>query len=49
MYEPFPGNYVWNLSINLALCMGGSIGEMETANARIRAAAFRATSSADWT
>jgi alpha-beta hydrolase superfamily lysophospholipase len=39
MYEPFPGNYVWNLSINLALCMGGSIGEMETANARIRAAA----------
>jgi dienelactone hydrolase len=38
MYEPFPGNYVWNLSINLALCMGGSIGEMETANARIRAA-----------
>ena len=39
MYEPFPGNYVWNLSTNLALCMGGSIGEMETANARIRAAA----------
>jgi hypothetical protein len=39
MYEPFPGNYVWNLSINLALCMGGSIGEMETANQRIRAAA----------
>jgi alpha-beta hydrolase superfamily lysophospholipase len=39
MYEPFPGNYVWNLSINLALCMGGAIGEMEAANTRIRAAA----------
>jgi dienelactone hydrolase len=39
MYEPFPGNYVWNLSVNLALCMGGSIGEMEIANAGIRAAA----------
>jgi dienelactone hydrolase len=39
MYEPFPGNYVWNLSVNLALCMGGAIGEIETANARLRTAA----------
>jgi dienelactone hydrolase len=39
MYEPFPGNYVWNLSVNLAICMGGAIGELETANAQIRAAA----------
>jgi dienelactone hydrolase len=39
MYEPFPGNYVWNLSVNLALCMGGAIGEMDGANMRIRAAA----------
>jgi dienelactone hydrolase len=39
MYEPFPGNYVWNLSVNLALCMGGAMGEMDGANMRIRAAA----------
>ena len=39
MYEPFPGNYVWNLSVNLALCMGGAMGEMDAANARVRAAA----------
>jgi len=39
MYEPFPGNYVWNLSVNLALCMGGAMGEMDGANTRIRAAA----------
>lgn len=32
MFEPFPTNYVWNLSINLALEMGGSIGEIDTAN-----------------
>jgi len=39
MYEPFPKNYAWNLSVNLALCMGGAIGEIEVANARIRDAA----------
>jgi dienelactone hydrolase len=32
MFEPFPTNYVWNLSINLALEMGGAIGEIDTAN-----------------
>ncbi len=32
MYEPFPGNYVWNLSVNLAVCMGGAIGEIDAAN-----------------
>lgn len=36
MYEPFPGNYVWNLSVNLALCMGGAIGEIEQANELVR-------------
>lgn len=36
MYEPFPGNYVWNLSVNIAIAMGGAIGEMETANAQVR-------------
>jgi len=23
VFEPFPGNYVWNLSVNLAICMVG--------------------------
>jgi pimeloyl-ACP methyl ester carboxylesterase len=36
MFEPFPGNYVWNLSVNLALAMGGAIGEVETANDAVR-------------
>ena len=39
VFEPFPGNYVWNLSVNLAICMGGSIGEMDIANAQVRAIA----------
>lgn len=39
MFEPFPGNYVWNLSVNLALCMGGAIGEMDRANEKVRAIA----------
>ena len=39
VFEPFPGNYVWNLSVNLAICMGGSIGEMDIANAQLRAIA----------
>lgn len=29
MFEPFPGNYVWNLSINLALAQGAAIGEID--------------------
>ena len=29
MFEYFPGNYVWNLSINLALEMGAKIGEID--------------------
>jgi esterase/lipase len=29
MLEYFPSNYVWNLSTNLALGMGGSIGEID--------------------
>lgn len=36
MYEPFPGNYVWNLSVNLALAMGAQIGEVDAANAQVR-------------
>jgi dienelactone hydrolase len=39
MYEPFPGNYVWNLSVNICLGMGGAMGEIDKANAEIRAIA----------
>ncbi|MBY8861414.1 hypothetical protein K7711_33410 [Nocardia sp. CA2R105] len=31
MFEIFPGNYVWNLSINLALAQGAAIGEIDEA------------------
>jgi pimeloyl-ACP methyl ester carboxylesterase len=30
MLEYFPANYVWNLSTNLALCMGGNVGEIDS-------------------
>ncbi len=29
MFKYFPGNYVWNLSVNLAIEMGARIGEIE--------------------
>ena len=41
MYEPFPGNYVWNLSVNIALAMGAAIGEIDEANKPVRDAALR--------
>lgn len=47
MFEPFPTNYVWNLSINLALEMGGSIGEIDTANRLTQAAAEAGDSGVD--
>jgi dienelactone hydrolase len=31
MFEYFPGNYVWNLSLNLALSQGAAIGEIDEA------------------
>jgi dienelactone hydrolase len=36
VYEPFPGNYVWNLSVNICIGMGGAIGEIDKANERVR-------------
>lgn len=39
MYEPFPGNYVWNLSVNICLNMGGVMGEIDPANDQVRAIA----------
>src|SRR5262245_444891 len=41
MYSPFPGNYVWNLSVNIALCMARQIGEIDTANDEVREVAKR--------
>ena len=29
MFEYFEGNYVWNMAVNLALAMGGSIGDID--------------------
>ncbi len=39
MFEPFPGNYVWNLATNLALVCGGNHGEIDEANRPIMQAA----------
>jgi dienelactone hydrolase len=41
MYEPFPGNYVWNLSVNLCLAMGGEMGEIDKANEEVREIALQ--------
>jgi pimeloyl-ACP methyl ester carboxylesterase len=41
MFEPFPGNYVWNLGVNLCLVAGGNIGEIDEACRPIREAAAR--------
>jgi dienelactone hydrolase len=41
MFEPFQGNYVWNLSVNLALYVGGNHGEIDAACRPLREAAAR--------
>ena len=41
MFEPFPGNYIWNLSTNLALMCGGNMGELDEACRPLREAAER--------
>lgn len=41
MFEPFPGNYVWNLSVNIALGIGGQIGEIDEANKPVLEAALK--------
>lgn len=40
MFEPFPGNYVWNLATNLALVCGGNHGEVDAACRPVREAAL---------
>lgn len=39
MFEYFPGNYIWNLSVAITLHSGGTIGEVEEACRPIRDAA----------
>lgn len=39
MFEPFPGNYIWSLSVNIALLMGGEIAELDIANRKVLEAA----------
>ena len=41
MFEPFPGNYIWNMAVNIALCMDGEIGELDIANRKIAEVAKR--------
>ncbi len=41
MFEPFPGNYVWNLQTNLALVCGGNHGEVDAACRPIREASAK--------
>ncbi len=41
MFEPFPGTYVWNLAVNLALMCGGNYGEIDAACRPLREAAAR--------
>ncbi len=36
MFEPFPGKYVWNMSVCLALAVGGQIGEVDLACRALR-------------
>ncbi len=39
MFEPFVGNYIWNLGVNLAMIDGGNHGEIDIACRPIREAA----------
>jgi len=41
MFEPFSGNYVWNLQTNLALVCAGNHGEIDIATRPIREAAAK--------
>jgi dienelactone hydrolase len=39
MFEYFEGNYVWNMAVNMALAMGGSIGDIDDVSRSLRAVA----------
>ena len=39
MFEYFEGNYVWNMAVNMALAMGGSIGDIDDVSRSLRGVA----------
>lgn len=39
MFEYFDGNYTWNMAVNLALAMGGSIGDIDDVSRSLRTVA----------
>lgn len=39
MFEYFDGNYTWNMAVNLALAMGGSIGDIDDVSRPLRSVA----------
>lgn len=41
MFEYFDGNYTWNMAVNMALAMGGSIGDLDDVSRPLRAVAGR--------
>ncbi|MFM0290707.1 alpha/beta hydrolase family protein [Paraburkholderia megapolitana] len=41
MFEYFPGNYTWNMAVNLCLGMGGQIGEIDSVSGAAREASNR--------
>jgi dienelactone hydrolase len=41
MFEYFQGNYTWNMAVNLALAMGGSIGDIDDVSRPLRAVAAK--------
>ena len=43
MFEYFEDNYTWNMAVNLALGMGGNIGDIDDASRALRPLARRAT------
>ena len=36
MFEYFEDNYVWNMAVNLALAMGGSIGDIDDVSRELK-------------
>lgn len=46
MFEYFDGNYTWNMAVNLALAMGGSIGDIDDVSRPLRSVAKRNDSAA---
>jgi fermentation-respiration switch protein FrsA (DUF1100 family) len=46
MFEYFDGNYTWNMAVNLAIAMGGSIGDLDDVSRPLRNVARKNDSAA---